>query len=110
MQQIYCVMWNGHNLTEEIRAELFNNAQEMFKSKNKSRKIRSNFCEGKITTEWKTLRWAGIWGYAFSATVAWNSCRTKIDYIVRETDLRADQGFWAIPAPHQSFSGDSLVN
>lgn len=95
-------MWNGHNLSDEIRSALFFAAQDMFKAQKDFKLLKSELCEGEITTEWKTARMGGVFGYIFSAVVAWENKDTQITYIVRQAEINPEDAVWTRPLPEPS--------
>ncbi len=94
MFNIYCIMWHGGNLTDELRTLLFSTAQEMFKESKKFAILKTTWCDGEISTEWDCKSMAGISGFVFKAFVDWEDKSIEVEYICRETDLNPDDGMW----------------
>lgn len=94
MFNIYCIIWHGGNLTDELRSLLFKTAQEMFNEKNNYKILKTPWCTGEVTTKWETKGVAGISGIIFKAFVDWEDKSTEVEYLCRETDLNPDDGMW----------------
>lgn len=66
MYPIYCIMFT-FSLNDDVRDTLFETAYLMLKSGSKRKKVRSDFCEGVVTTSFKSLALYGTSGIQFEA-------------------------------------------
>ncbi len=91
---IYCIMWDGHNLDDNLRTLLFDKAQEMLQTRLQISSVRENWCEGQIETQHKISGFGGTYGYVFNATIEWGSKKSTVEFIVRKTDLDLSGAVW----------------
>lgn len=109
---IYCLIVKGGFLTDEMRNELFDEAQEMLKIGRKKRKIKSHEMEGEIRTRFKISCLFGFAGIIFYALIETDKGIIKIDYVIRPTDHRTWQtcGKWITSSEDLSSCGDPNLN
>jgi hypothetical protein len=90
-------MSNGIPLNDAVRNILFDTAQEMFSKRKDEQKVKSPWCDGVIHTKGKRAGLAEIFGIVFTAVIETDWGKVDIQYIVRETDFRSEDGEWIHP-------------
>ena len=95
--KLYCLMAAGPGLTDQIRNILFNTAQDMFKKERMKHTIKGEDCEGIVTTEGEHAAMGCIAGIVFCAEFETEIGKIKVRYIVRPSDLRAENCVWSPP-------------
>ncbi len=83
--KIYCLINDGQSLDEEIFQLLFESAQEVMGSNNRTLRIAlpSRELTGEITTEYKTGFMGSVVGFIFTARIDWDGGSSKTDLIDR---------------------------
>ena len=89
MFPIYCLMYGGRALTDEMRTVLFCAAAEMVKQRNRKQKFKADCIEGEVRTEFQGQALGPVAGIKFSAEIDSDRGQTTVDYLVRENDLEA---------------------
>ena len=87
---IYCLIWSGPGLSQELANHLFLEAQMLFKMKEKSRYTKNAHCEGSVKTEWARGSLGSTFGYIFEADIVWRDVPMTAKFICRETDLEPE--------------------
>lgn len=93
---IHCLMVAGHGINDDIRDILFDIAQEIYQKDEFEHTIKSPWLEGKITTQYKQAMLGDLGGIIFHAHIESNHGETKVNYIVRPSDLRSCDGTWVL--------------
>lgn len=94
--KIYCLMSKGM-VTDGVRDVLFDTAQDMVQKKKSRYRISRESFEGEVTTKGKTACIGSVSGIVFHALVETQERRVQLSFIVRESDVRAednDELFW----------------
>ena len=87
MDNFYCLMRTGKQLTPDVCDRLFNTAREMFASEKSRYKVKAQDCEGVISTQGDRASLGGISGVVFDAELEVESGKTQIRFVVATGDL-----------------------
>lgn len=82
-QMPFCLMVQGTALTDSMRYQLAETANNMLLSQEKEGRFRSDIAEGLVETDFQTAVVGCFHGIVFKGVVESNRGRTKIDFIVR---------------------------
>lgn len=87
---IWCIMFTGRPITDDIRDALFIQAYLMLRTSTRSKRFKSREynCEGVVTTEFERYAHVGTSGYLFDAIVECEAGELKVQYLLRDQDLR----------------------
>lgn len=100
MDRMYCIMFT-YSLNDDVRDTLLENAYLMLKSGSRKKKVRSEACEGVITTNFMSINLNGITGIQFNGQMETGKGKLNVSYIVRTQDLagleEAEYGAWLSP-------------
>jgi hypothetical protein len=91
---IYCLMVAGLSLTDDLRSVMFDRAQVMFREHSTWSKISGPNFEGGISTIFEEATIGSISGFRFQAEIDVGSKTGTVSFLVRPSDLRADDGIW----------------
>lgn len=95
---VYCFMVTWTITSDDVRDLLFVTAYHMIKSHARKRKVRSEECEGVVTTAFQHVSLAGISGIRFRAELETETGKLVVTYLVRNRDLdaleEAEEGAW----------------
>lgn len=113
--QIFCLMFCGRPISEEIRTLLFQAAAMLIFERRRQRTIATDFYEGEVTTEFKDALLGTYAGKVFSARVDFEGGTTRVNFIVRTADLEeaisSEGGEWKrIMIPVRSHPEGKYVN
>ena len=86
-RNIFCVMFGGVALTDEVRNFLLRTSIIMAKEDSRVCEVKEEMLEGVVRTEFKRGFMGYLSGIIFSAEVESDQGNTKVDYIVRDADL-----------------------
>ena len=84
---ILCIMFSGQPIDDLVSNTLLRAAQQMYKERKDFLSIASDFMEGQITTEGRTVMFGSAAGVAFDANVAWDGGTTTVKYLVTSREL-----------------------
>lgn len=102
MYPIYCIMFT-FSLNDDVRDLLFETAYLMLKNGAKNKRVRSDFCEGVIKTNFNHIALYGTSGIQFQARLETEEGELEVSYMVRPQDLHylerddAEYGAWLSP-------------
>ncbi len=88
--KIYCLMTAGLPVDDDIRNALFYTAREMLKAGAEKRRLKTDFMEGVVTTEFKVGCMGSVAGTIFQAEIDAEAGSTKVSYIVNNSYLDED--------------------
>ena len=94
MKEIYCLMYTGMALNDEIRTLLLEKAIKMALDGEKKLKVKSYYCEGIISTQWARKCIGSASGVEFYAEIETDRGSTKVSYIVQTKNFNTDDGEW----------------
>lgn len=94
MEDIYCVMFTGIPLDDEIRNFLLKVAQKMVDSKKSKVSVKNEELEGLISTKWLRKGIGSTFGIEFLADIDTLDGSTKVTYIVPSRKINIEDGFW----------------
>jgi hypothetical protein len=97
--KVYCLMFSGPGLTDNIRNILFDTAQEMVRKNKKKQKVEGENFEGQVTTLNKVIVNGGVTGMLFNAMIETEKASRVVSYMIRPTDLRSQDGSWDVFDP-----------
>ena len=87
---IYCFMVVGQPVSDRISNVLFQLARQMVRDRKEGLRIASDFVEGYVSTEGKTVVVGSLVGISFRAEIAWDGGTTNVKYVVATRDLQSD--------------------
>jgi len=85
MNNLYCLVFKGDSVTDELASFLFRSAQNMMYRRD--RKLRLSKGDdgfvGCIATDYKLGMMGTVSGFTFSADIEWDDGATKVDFMAR---------------------------
>ncbi len=97
-------MWTGDTINDDLRNLLFNTAQDMLVGKASEATVKTDWCEGHLTTSFDIKGIGGTFGYKFDAEFDWHDKHSKIEFIVKEQNIRFDGMMWRNATPEDILS------
>lgn len=101
---INCLMWTGDTINDDLRNLLFNTAQDMLAGKTPEAVIKTDWCEGPIQTKFEIKGIGSTFGYKFDASIDWGNKHTKIEFIIKEQNIRFVGMRWIDATPDDIIS------
>lgn len=105
---INCLMWTGDTINDDLRNLLYNTAQDMLAKKINISTLNEDWCEGSVTTNFSVSGIGGTFGYKFNASVDWHDKHTKIEFIIKESNIRYNGVSWTEVTPEEIFSNPDV--
>src|SRR3989338_4219105 len=84
--KIWCVMVS-RSIPWYISDQLYEAARKMAKEGLTTFDLKSDVCEGRVTTEYESMMLVYASGFGFHATVEWEVYKAKVTYIICSKDL-----------------------
>jgi hypothetical protein len=91
---VNCISVSGLPITDRVSKLIYRAACSMAVTKSRRRNIRSEECEGLVTTEYKLATMVTISGVQFHAQVDTEEGTTTVEFIVRDFTLAEEFGEW----------------
>lgn len=85
MNHVYCLLFEGAALNDDIRNFLFSSAQELMNRRDRKMRLRHDGLgiKGFIKTSYKLGMIGNTCGFTFKAEFEWDNGETKTDFIVK---------------------------
>lgn len=83
MLEFFCLMVHGISLSEKVRLELILAAKSMLVDNKNKTKIKTQFCEGAVYTNFQGALLGSVSGVVFMAEIETGKGNTSVKYLIR---------------------------